>query len=71
MLVTVGATSNPLRTRHVPLSTLYVRVPEEDVPNILASGVLVPAATAFVVCQMRKNLAVVADHANCGAPFRV
>lgn len=71
MLGSAGAISVPLRMRQVPLCTLYARVPDDDVPNIWLRGVRERVAMVFVVCQIRKNRAVVADHANCRRPSRV
>ena len=58
-------------TRHEPMQTLYVRLPDEDELNSLARGVLLANLTSLLICQIEKNGPTAAETANCSVPARV
>ena len=67
----VDATNLVPATRHAPLRTLYVRLPEEDELNSLTSGVLLAGLISFAICQIGKKGPTASDIANCLVPARV
>jgi hypothetical protein len=58
-------------TRHAPLRTLYVRLPEEDELKSFAREVLLAGLTSLLICQIGKNGPTAAEIANCLVLARV
>ena len=52
-------------TRHAPVRTLYVRLPEEDELKSFARGVLLANLTSVRSCQIGKKGPTASEIANC------
>ena len=57
--------------RQAPLTTLYVRLPEDDVLKSFINGVVLAGLTAFATCQIGKNGPTASEITNCFDPARV
>ena len=57
--------------RHVPLTILYVLLPEDDVLNNFVNAVVLAGLTVLVICQIGKNGPTASEITNCFAPSRV
>ena len=57
--------------RQVPLTTLYVRLPGDDVLKSFINGVVLAGLTEFATCQIGKNGPTASEITNCFAPARV
>ena len=57
--------------RQAPLTTLYVRLPEDEVLKSLINGVVLAGVTAFATCQMEKNGPTASEITNCCVSARV
>lgn len=66
-----GAINFTPLTRHVPATTLYVRLPDEDELNSFVNSVVLAGFTVFVTCQIGKNGPAAPEITNCFVPPRV
>ena len=57
--------------RQAPLTTLYVRLPGDDVLKSFINGVVLAGVTAFATCQIGKNGPTASEITNCFDPARV
>lgn len=68
---TAGAINLVPVTRHAPLRTLYVRLPEEDELKSFARGVLLVVLTTLAICQIGKKGPTASEITNCLVPALV
>ena len=57
--------------RHVPFTTLYIRLPEDDVLNNFVNAVVLVGLTVLAICQIGKNGPTASEITNCFLPSRV
>ena len=66
-----GAINFAPLTRHVPATTLYVLLPDDDELNSFFNSVVLAGLTVLAVCQMGKNGPTASEITNCLVPARV
>ena len=58
-------------TRHVPATTLYVLLPDDDELNSFFNSVVLAGLTVLATCQIGKNGPTASETTNCLVPARV